>query len=230
MSGCPGAAAPAGRCVAGSSSTRTVLRHLLLRVRHPLLSRASAVRPRRPDADATRAGAVRVLARLGARAVAATADRHRRRPGAAAAARLHLAHAVHRRAVRPGRDSGRSAPPPLGRERLAQRLGEQAATPRPLHSSGRNSRGSDAVNHRTSIRALEPEARLGERRRRAPRVIARRSPVASRGVPPCLACGLVLHLAADDSVLEARPRTAGETSPSASRRPPATSRAAALRR
>src|SRR3954468_7324903 len=39
-----------------------VLRHVLLRLGHPLLSGQSAFRPRRSDADAARAGAVLLLA------------------------------------------------------------------------------------------------------------------------------------------------------------------------
>src|SRR5207244_10059796 len=57
-----------------------VLRHLLLRLGHALLPRALAGRPRRPDADAARAGAVRLLARVGAAAASARADRYRGRP------------------------------------------------------------------------------------------------------------------------------------------------------
>src|SRR5690242_3128979 len=47
-----------------------VLRHLLLRVRDALLPGTRAVRPRRPHSDAARAGALPLLAGLGARAPA----------------------------------------------------------------------------------------------------------------------------------------------------------------
>ena len=44
-----------------------VLRHVLLRVGDPVLSRPGSIRARRPDADAGRAAAVRLLARVGDR-------------------------------------------------------------------------------------------------------------------------------------------------------------------
>src|SRR5579862_8405938 len=56
-----------------------VLLALLLRLGDALLSRPGADRPRRPDADSAGAGALRLLARLGARAAPAAADRQRRR-------------------------------------------------------------------------------------------------------------------------------------------------------
>ena len=77
-----------------------VLRGVLLRFGDALLSRSRRVGPRRPDADAARAGALLLLARLGARAAPAAPDRHGRRPGAAAAARPAVPDAVRRRAVR----------------------------------------------------------------------------------------------------------------------------------
>ena len=64
-----------------------LLRGVLLRGRDALLSRARRVRPRRPDADAAGAGAVRVLARVGAPDRAAAADRDRRRHRGAPPAR-----------------------------------------------------------------------------------------------------------------------------------------------
>ena len=62
---CRADAAPLARARRGR-----VLRHLLLRVGHALLPGRAPVGPRRPHADAARAGAVRVLARVGARAAA----------------------------------------------------------------------------------------------------------------------------------------------------------------
>src|SRR5207253_3901761 len=109
-------------------------RDLLLRVGDALLSRSRLVGTRRPDADTARAGAVLVLARLGARAAAAAPDRHRRRARAAPAARPPVAYAVRRRAVRAGRNAGRSAPPPVRRERLAQRSGEPRTPCRSHHT------------------------------------------------------------------------------------------------
>ena len=100
-----------------------VLRDLLLRVGHALLSGPRRVGPRRPDADAARAGALRALARPGARAAPAAADRHRRRPRAAPDARPHRAHSPRsasdssatalpssRCRIRPGRAAGRTCP------------------------------------------------------------------------------------------------------------------------
>ena len=118
-----------------------VLRNLLLRLGHALLSRPRGIGPRRPDADAARAGALLLLARLGARAAAPAPDRHGRRAGAAAAARAPVAHAVRRRALRAGGNARRPAPPPLRRERLAQRPREpRAAGQRRPRSSARSSR------------------------------------------------------------------------------------------
>ena len=70
-----------------------VLRDVLLRVGHAVLPGSRAVGPRRPDADATRAGAVFVLARVGARAHPPAADRHRRRARGASPARREEHHA-----------------------------------------------------------------------------------------------------------------------------------------
>src|SRR3954451_24995465 len=103
------------------------LRDLLLRLGHALLSRSRRVGPRRPDADAARAGALLLLAGVGARASAAAPDRHGRGARVAAAARALLADAVHRRAVRAPGDAARPAPPSLRRERLAQRPGQPRA-------------------------------------------------------------------------------------------------------
>ena len=79
---------------------------LLLRLGHALLPGPAAVRPRRPDADAARAGALRVLARLGAAAAAARADRHGRRARAPAAARPRDADRA--RSARASRAAARS--------------------------------------------------------------------------------------------------------------------------
>ena len=75
---------------------------LLLRIRHPLLSRPRAVRPRRPHADAARAAALLVLARLGARAAPPGADRHRRRPRRQPPARDLEPERLHRQELRAG--------------------------------------------------------------------------------------------------------------------------------
>ena len=66
---------------------RRALRALLLRLGDALLPGPAGVRARRPHADAARAGSLRVLARLGARAAPARSDRDRRRARAEAAAR-----------------------------------------------------------------------------------------------------------------------------------------------
>ena len=64
-----------------------VLRDLLLRLGHALLPGPAPRGPRRPDADAARAGALLVLARMGASPPAPRARRHRRRPRSSPAAR-----------------------------------------------------------------------------------------------------------------------------------------------
>ena len=126
-----------------------VLRDLLLRLGHALLPGSRAVGPRRPDADAARAGALLLLAGLGARAAATAPDRHGRRAGAAAAARAPVAHAVRRRALsscrerpssrsptRPARAAGSTTPRTAG--------GWPGRPPSSARSS-RASRGSDSV-------------------------------------------------------------------------------------
>src|SRR5207249_6035461 len=105
-----------------------VLCRVLLRLGHALLPGPRADGPWRQDAHAARAGAVLVLARVGARAVAAPPDRHGRRVGPAAAPRAPVADAVRRRALRAAGDAGRPTPPPLGRQRLAQQSGKPQAT------------------------------------------------------------------------------------------------------
>ena len=77
-----------------------VLRDVLLRVGHALLPGPRAERPRRPDADATRAGALLVLARVGVRAGPSAADRHGRRTCGAPPARREEHHRVRRRPLR----------------------------------------------------------------------------------------------------------------------------------
>src|SRR5205085_11157245 len=99
---------------------RLLLQPLLLGVGHALLSRARAVGARRPHADAARAGAVRVLARLGARAPAPEADRDRGRARVAPPARASEAHRVHRCALRAGGSAGDSTAASVGGEQLAE--------------------------------------------------------------------------------------------------------------
>ena len=107
-----------------------VLRDLLLRVGHALLSGPRAVGPRRPDADARASSELCAFWRdWELRAAATGADRHRRRPGAAPAARLDLVTECIGARYELAGTSGRAAPPPVGRERLAQRSREQE-TPR----------------------------------------------------------------------------------------------------
>ena len=80
----------------------------------------SAERPRRPHADAARAGALRVLARLGARAAPPAADRHGRRARAPPPARPRRSSpsAIGERFELDG-VPGRPAPASVGREQLA---------------------------------------------------------------------------------------------------------------
>src|SRR5207253_6938692 len=65
-SGAPAVAGPGGPDAAAlvRDGRGRVLRDVLLCVRHALLSGPGAVGPRRPDADAARAGAVLVLAEV----------------------------------------------------------------------------------------------------------------------------------------------------------------------
>ena len=114
-----------------------VLRDLLLRLGHALLPGPGAVRPRRPRPDAARAGALLVLARVGAAAAAAGADRRRRRARDPPPARdARLGDCVGS-SVRARRRDRRPAPAPLRRERLAERRPanrarlEAARRPRP---------------------------------------------------------------------------------------------------
>src|SRR5581483_7808757 len=106
---------------------RRVLRDLLLRLGDALLPRPGADRPRRPDPGAARAGALRVLAGLGARAAAAAAHRHGRRARAAPAPRPYVADPVRRRALRARRRDRDPAPASVRRERLAQRASQPRA-------------------------------------------------------------------------------------------------------
>ena len=88
----------------------------------------AASRPRRPHADAARAGALPVLARLGARAAAAAADR-RRSAGSRSAAcsgSPQLTAAIGERFERDG-VPGRAAPASVRCEQLAERAGEPRA-------------------------------------------------------------------------------------------------------
>ncbi len=79
---------------------RGVLRDVLLRVRHALRPRAGGLRTRRPRADATRAGALRVLGRPGAGAHPARIDRPRRAACDHTVPRRDPARALHRPPVR----------------------------------------------------------------------------------------------------------------------------------
>ena len=99
---------------------------LLLRVRDALLPGPAAVRPRRPHADAARAGALRVLARVGAPAAAPAADRHRRRPGRASPPRRPGATACIGQRFDWRRRRRDPAPAPVRAQRLAQRAGNRA--------------------------------------------------------------------------------------------------------
>src|SRR4051794_5098164 len=159
---------------------RRLLRDLLLRLGHTLLSRPRGVGPRRPDADAARAGAVLVLARLGARAAAAVPDRHRRRARAAPAARPAVAYAVRRRAVRAGRNAGRASPPSVRRERLAQRPGEPRAPRRSHHTRPLGARASLGDRHGHEPGCVEPPLEAKPPRRLGSsaltRLLARRTP------------------------------------------------------
>ena len=104
-----------------------VLRDVLLRLGHALLPGGRRRAAATATPTAARAGALRVLARVGAPAPAARADRHGRRARGAAAARRHerspsaSASATSSTATR-----SCPAPAPLGRERLAQRPGRTA--------------------------------------------------------------------------------------------------------
>src|SRR5262249_1059354 len=104
-----------------------LLRDLLLRLGHALLSGSCPLGTRRPDADPARAGALLVLAGVGAPAAAPTPDPHGWRPGTAAAARAPVSHALRRRALRASGNARRATPAPVRRERLAQRPGQPHA-------------------------------------------------------------------------------------------------------
>ena len=109
-----------------------LLLHVLLRVGHALLSRPRAVRPRRPHADAARAGPLRVLAGVGVPADSAAARRHRRRARGAAPARRQEHQRVRRRPLRAGRLRRDPAAAPVRREQLAER----SRQPRPVRRRG----------------------------------------------------------------------------------------------
>ena len=98
-----------------------VLRDVLLRLGDALLPGPRAVRARRPHADARGAGALRVLARLGAAPAAAAADRHRRRPRGAPLLGVAQRHRVRRPRVRARRRGRDPAPASVRREQLAER-------------------------------------------------------------------------------------------------------------
>ncbi len=123
-----GAAARAARSDAGSSSTRTTFyRDLLLRLGDALLSGQGGLRPRGPDADDARAGALRVLATLGAGAPPPAPGRHRRRARRSPPAGADERQRVRRQELHARRRDRDPAPPPVGCERLAQRPGEPRA-------------------------------------------------------------------------------------------------------
>src|SRR5207253_11279095 len=77
-----------------------LLRDLLLRLGHALLSGQAAERAWRPDADSARAAALRVLAGLGAAPAPAGSDRRRRRARRPPAPRAAPASRLRRRALR----------------------------------------------------------------------------------------------------------------------------------
>src|SRR5581483_1646431 len=122
-----------------------VLRHLLLCIRDALLSGTRALGPRRPHPDAKGAGALPLLARLGARPDAPGPLRDRRRPRVALAARPLPADRVHRLPLRDRRRPGDPAPAPLRSEQLAELPGEpqasrRGAPPRPSRARAPNLR------------------------------------------------------------------------------------------
>ena len=133
---------------------RRALRDLLLRVCHPLLPRARAFGPRRPHADPARAGSVRVLARLGARAAAAGSDRHGRRARTSAAARNPDADRSDRQELYARRRDRDPATASLRCERLAERPGQ----PRPARESAdaREARSCDGYIRRRERRPVSP--------------------------------------------------------------------------
>src|SRR5207253_2096704 len=77
-----------------------VLRSVLLRLGHTLLSGKGPFGTRRPDADGARAGALLLLARVGAPADPAETDCPRRRPGGATAAQPETRERVRRASLR----------------------------------------------------------------------------------------------------------------------------------
>ena len=111
-----------------------VLRDVLLRVGDALLPGTRGGRRRRPDADGARAGALRVLARMGARARSAGADRPGRRPG-------------H---PQPARDRRASTPPSAS----GSNYGDAVAVPLP-HPSGVSRWMNLPENRRRVERAVE---------------------------------------------------------------------------
>src|SRR5205823_11539639 len=115
-------AAPLARARRGG-----VLRDFLLRLGHALLPRQGTERPRRPDADAARAAALRVLARVGAASGPAAAGRPGRRPRGSQPARPEERERMRRTSIRARRRGRDPAPPPFGRERLAERPGQPGA-------------------------------------------------------------------------------------------------------
>src|SRR5215213_9073918 len=101
-----------------------VLRDVLLRFGHALLSGQGAVRAGRPDADLARAGALCVLAPLGAEADRAAPDRHGRRACRTPAARSGERVGLRRQELHARARDRDPASAPLGSERLAQRPGQ----------------------------------------------------------------------------------------------------------
>src|SRR5262245_61827674 len=115
-----------------------VLLDVLLRFGHAVLS--GSRRLGRPDADFPRAGALRVLARVGASTGASTADRAGRRPRDPAVAWGVEPGLVGGRAVRARRCGRGSAPAPVRREPLVERPREPGPRPTSARPDPRRAR------------------------------------------------------------------------------------------
>ena len=125
----PSLAGPRGEDAAAVARPRRggVLRHVLLRVGDPLLSRPGGVGPRRPDADARGAAPLRALARRRAAPAEARPRRHGRRARGAAHARRAQRRRERRRPLPARRRRRDPASPSVRRVELAQRARESRA-------------------------------------------------------------------------------------------------------
>src|SRR5580765_1582580 len=127
--GAPAMARPSRPDIAPLARPRRgrVLRDVLLRFGHSLLSGSRIGARRRQDARGARAGAVLVLARVGAPVATAAADRPGGRARDPAAPRPSEPGRRRRAVLRPRWGDCRAAPAPVGREPVDERHREPAA-------------------------------------------------------------------------------------------------------